>query len=143
MTKRMGVSSRNWFEGSQVSKARPGAPFDFTLRYRRGHRLSRLASASRPGAPFDCVANVNRSVSAACAPFSYGKVATRTYPGNVLRQTTKGATVSLPRCSMQKFGQVWTIAIFLTAASTLAGSQAVHQPLPGVQSRSAAQEPLA
>ena len=44
---------------------------------------------------------------------------------------------------MQKFGQVWTIAIFLTAASTLAGGQAVHQPLPGVQSRSAAQEPLA
>jgi hypothetical protein len=24
-------SSRNWFEGSQVSKARPGAPFDFTF----------------------------------------------------------------------------------------------------------------
>jgi hypothetical protein len=32
MTKRrVGVSSGNWFEGSQVSKARPGAPFDFTL----------------------------------------------------------------------------------------------------------------
>jgi hypothetical protein len=30
MTKRrVGVSIRNWFEGSQVSKARPGAPFDF------------------------------------------------------------------------------------------------------------------
>jgi hypothetical protein len=29
MTKgRVGVSSGNWFEGSQVSKARPGAPFD-------------------------------------------------------------------------------------------------------------------
>ena len=28
-----GVSSGNWFEGSQVSKARPGAPFGFTLRY--------------------------------------------------------------------------------------------------------------
>jgi hypothetical protein len=32
MTKgRVGVSSGNWFEGSQVSEARPGAPFDFTL----------------------------------------------------------------------------------------------------------------
>jgi hypothetical protein len=40
MTKRrVGVSSRNWFEGSQVSKARPGAPFGFTLRYCRGHKL--------------------------------------------------------------------------------------------------------
>jgi hypothetical protein len=35
----LGVSSGNWFEGSQVSKARPGAPFDFTLRYCRGHKL--------------------------------------------------------------------------------------------------------
>src|ERR1700758_1118960 len=32
-----GVSSGNGFEGSQVSKARPGAPFGFTLRYCRGH----------------------------------------------------------------------------------------------------------
>jgi hypothetical protein len=33
MTKgREGVSSGIWFEGSQVSEARPGAPFDFTLR---------------------------------------------------------------------------------------------------------------
>jgi hypothetical protein len=33
MTKRrVGVSSGHWFEGSQVSKARPGAPFDLTLR---------------------------------------------------------------------------------------------------------------
>src|SRR6202043_3531573 len=40
MTKRrVSVSSGNWFEGSQVSKARPGAPFDFTLRYCRGHKL--------------------------------------------------------------------------------------------------------
>src|SRR5450631_1741158 len=40
MTKRrMGVSSGNWFEGSQVSKARPGAPFGFTLRCCRGHKL--------------------------------------------------------------------------------------------------------
>src|ERR1700722_20392738 len=40
MTKRrVSVSSVNWFEGSQVSKARPGAPFDFTLRYCRGHKL--------------------------------------------------------------------------------------------------------
>jgi hypothetical protein len=40
MTKRrVGVSSGNWFEGSQVSKARPGAPFDFTLQYCRGHKL--------------------------------------------------------------------------------------------------------
>jgi hypothetical protein len=32
MTKRrVGVSSGNWFEESQVSKARPGAPLDFTL----------------------------------------------------------------------------------------------------------------
>jgi hypothetical protein len=32
MTKRaVDVSSGNWFEGSQVSKARPGAPFDFSL----------------------------------------------------------------------------------------------------------------
>jgi hypothetical protein len=32
MTKRrVGVSSGNWFEESQVSKARPGAPCDFTL----------------------------------------------------------------------------------------------------------------
>jgi hypothetical protein len=29
----------NWFEGSQVSKARPGAPFDFTRRYCTGHKL--------------------------------------------------------------------------------------------------------
>jgi hypothetical protein len=29
----LSVSSGNWFEGSQVSKARPGAPFGFTLRY--------------------------------------------------------------------------------------------------------------
>jgi len=44
-------SRRSRLEGSQVSKARPGAPFDFTLRYCRGHKLlsflSRLASASR------------------------------------------------------------------------------------------------
>jgi hypothetical protein len=39
--RRVGVSSGNWFEGSQVSKARPGippiSPFDIasTLRYRR------------------------------------------------------------------------------------------------------------
>jgi hypothetical protein len=33
----VGVSSGNWFEGSQVSKARPGAPFDFILRYCRDH----------------------------------------------------------------------------------------------------------
>ena len=40
MTKsREGVSRRNRLEGSQVSKARPGAPFDFTLRYCRGHKL--------------------------------------------------------------------------------------------------------
>jgi hypothetical protein len=29
--RRMSVSSGNWFEGSQVSKARPGAPFGLTL----------------------------------------------------------------------------------------------------------------
>jgi hypothetical protein len=34
-----GVSSGNWFEGSQVSKARPGAPIGFTLRYSRRHKL--------------------------------------------------------------------------------------------------------
>jgi hypothetical protein len=28
-----GCSSGNWFEGSQVSKARPGEPIGFTLRY--------------------------------------------------------------------------------------------------------------
>jgi hypothetical protein len=40
MTKRrVSVSSRNWFEGSQVSKARPGAPIGFTLRYCRGQKL--------------------------------------------------------------------------------------------------------
>jgi len=47
MTKRrMDISSGNWFEGSQVSKARPhgtpgqaGAPFGFTLRSCRGHKL--------------------------------------------------------------------------------------------------------
>jgi hypothetical protein len=27
------VSSRNWFEGSQVSKARPGAPFAYFRRW--------------------------------------------------------------------------------------------------------------
>src|SRR3984885_656806 len=52
MTKgRVGVSSGNWFEGSQVSKARPGAPFDFTLRCCRGYKLGRSSpdslSASR------------------------------------------------------------------------------------------------
>jgi hypothetical protein len=31
--RREGFSSGNWFEGSQVSNARPGAPFDFTLRF--------------------------------------------------------------------------------------------------------------
>jgi hypothetical protein len=32
MTKRrVGVSNRNWFEGSQVSNARPAAPFYFTF----------------------------------------------------------------------------------------------------------------
>jgi hypothetical protein len=52
MTKRrVGVSSGNWFEGSQVSKARPGAPFDFSLsilqRAQALSFLSRLASESR------------------------------------------------------------------------------------------------
>jgi hypothetical protein len=37
--KRVSVSSGNWFEGSQVSNARPGAPFGFTPRFCRGHRL--------------------------------------------------------------------------------------------------------
>jgi hypothetical protein len=47
MTKRrVGVSSGNWFEGSQVSKARPGAPFDFTLRYCRGHKLCHFSPDS-------------------------------------------------------------------------------------------------
>jgi hypothetical protein len=37
MTKRrVGVSSGNWFEGSQVSKARPGAPFDVAERNDKG-----------------------------------------------------------------------------------------------------------
>jgi hypothetical protein len=36
------VSSGNWFEGSQVSKARPGAPFGFTLPYCTGHKLWKL-----------------------------------------------------------------------------------------------------
>ena len=42
----MSVSSRNWFEGSQVSKARPGAPFDFTHRYCRGHKLCHFSPDS-------------------------------------------------------------------------------------------------
>jgi hypothetical protein len=47
MTKsREGVSRRNWFEGSQVSKARPGAPFDFALRYCRGHKLCHFSPDS-------------------------------------------------------------------------------------------------
>jgi hypothetical protein len=47
MTKRRaGVSSGNWFEGSQVSKARPGAPFDFSLRYCRGHKLCHFSPDS-------------------------------------------------------------------------------------------------
>jgi hypothetical protein len=56
MTKRrVGVSSGNWFEGSQVSKARPWAPFDFTLRYCRGHMLvislpTRLRESAAPTA---------------------------------------------------------------------------------------------
>ena len=45
------VSSGNWFEGSQVSKARPGAPFDFNLRCCIGYKLCRFSpdslSASR------------------------------------------------------------------------------------------------
>ncbi len=44
---------------------------------------------------------------------------------------------------MNKFGGAWTIAIVLTMASTLAGGQTVNKPLPGAQSRSAEQEPLA
>jgi hypothetical protein len=47
MTKRrVGVSSGNWFEGSQVSKARPGAPFGFTLRCCRGHKLCHFSPDS-------------------------------------------------------------------------------------------------
>jgi hypothetical protein len=47
MTKeRVGVSSGNWFEGSQVSKARPGAPFGFTLRCCRGHELCHFSPHS-------------------------------------------------------------------------------------------------
>jgi hypothetical protein len=42
-----GVSSGNWFEGSQVSKARPGAPFDFTLRYCREHMLCHFSPDSQ------------------------------------------------------------------------------------------------
>src|ERR1700733_827527 len=50
MTKRReGVSSGNWFEGSQVSKARPGAPFGFTLRYCRGHTLCHFSPDSLCG----------------------------------------------------------------------------------------------
>jgi hypothetical protein len=49
MTKsREGVSRRNRLEGSQVSKARPGAPFDFTLRYCRGHKLCHFSPDSQP-----------------------------------------------------------------------------------------------
>jgi hypothetical protein len=44
---------------------------------------------------------------------------------------------------MKKFGGAWTIAIVFTIASALAEGQAVHQPLPVVRSRRAAQEPLA
>ncbi len=44
---------------------------------------------------------------------------------------------------MKKFGGAWTIAILLTVASSLAEGQAVHQPLPVVRSRRAAQQPLA
>jgi hypothetical protein len=47
----VGVPSGNWFEGSQVSNARPGAPFDFTLRCCGGHKLCHFSpdslSASR------------------------------------------------------------------------------------------------
>ena len=61
----VGVSSRNWFEGSQVSNARPGAPFDFTLRYCRGHWLCHFSPESPqrvgPGAPFDCLPNVMKN----------------------------------------------------------------------------------
>src|SRR5258708_25526607 len=47
MTKRRAnVSSGNWFEGAQVSKARPGAPIDFTLRYCRGHKLCHFSPDS-------------------------------------------------------------------------------------------------
>jgi hypothetical protein len=51
--RRVGVSSGNRFEGSQVSKARPhgtpgqaGAPFDFTLRCCRRHKLCRFSPDS-------------------------------------------------------------------------------------------------
>src|ERR1700736_179282 len=48
MTKRrVGVSSGNWFEGSQVSKARPGPSFDFTLRSCRGHMLCHFSPDSQ------------------------------------------------------------------------------------------------
>jgi hypothetical protein len=43
MTKRRaGVSIRNWLEGSQVSKARPGAPFDFPFDIAEGTGIGRL-----------------------------------------------------------------------------------------------------
>jgi hypothetical protein len=45
--RRVGVSSGNWFEGSQVSKARPGPSFDFTLRSCRGHMLCHFSPDSQ------------------------------------------------------------------------------------------------
>jgi hypothetical protein len=52
--RRVGVFSRNWFEGSQVSNARPhgtpgqaGAPFDFTLRCCRGDKVCHFSPFSR------------------------------------------------------------------------------------------------
>ncbi len=50
MTKRrVGVSSRNWFEGSQVSKARPGAPFDFDFVISLPTRFSESAARDDKG----------------------------------------------------------------------------------------------
>jgi hypothetical protein len=55
------VSSGNWFEGSQVSKARPGAPFDFTLRYCREHVLCpSLVSAGSEAGSGRCGRRVGR-----------------------------------------------------------------------------------
>jgi hypothetical protein len=46
MTKSKWVFPGNWFEGSQVSNARPGAPIGFTLRFCKGHKLCHFSPDS-------------------------------------------------------------------------------------------------
>jgi hypothetical protein len=66
------VSSGNWFEGSQVSKARPGAPFDFTLRFHPSISPFDFALRFHPSiSPFDVAEGTSFVIS---LPTRRGKI---------------------------------------------------------------------